>query len=338
MRKLASIQIVHDIQNIDGADFIERSSVQGWKVVTKKGDFQVGDRCVFFEIDSLLPKNNPVFSFMEKSKYRVKTIKLRGQISQGLALPIDILPEWAQDKEVGFDCSEILNILKYEPPQAGSRNGLTLGSFPSYVPKTDETRLQSCRAVLRELKGIKMYSTVKIDGTSSTFAHLDGEINVCSRKLSKKKDDENAYWRMVRKYDILDILKHEKDIAIQGEIAGFWHKGRRSPIQKKRLCLTDTDLFVFDVFEIKEGRYYGFRELMDFCERYQLNTVPIEDSDFVLDHSVEDLIEMAKGSYEGGHAREGLVFRTMEEQYCKRLKGRASFKVINNDFLLKVKE
>lgn len=338
MRKLASIQIVHTLEQIEGADFIERGSVKGWHCVVKKGEFTVGSRCVFFEIDSLLPKDNPAFSFMEKSKYRVKTVKLRGQISQGLALPISILPERFQDKEVGFDLTTILEIVKWSPPESSDRNGLTKSSFPNYVPKTDETRLQSCRGVLRELKGIKMYSTVKVDGTSSTFAHLDGDIDVCSRKLSKKEDDKNAYWRMARRYDILDILKHEKDIAIQGEIAGFWHKGRKSPIQKNRLDLNETDLFVFDVFEIREGKYLGFHELMSFCERYKLNTVPIDDYNFTLDHTLEDLIEMAKGEYGSGHAREGLIFRTMEEMYCERLKGRASFKVINNDFLLKVKE
>lgn len=337
-RKLASIQVIHDVQPIPGADFIEMVRVLGWQLVSKKGEFSVGDECVFFEVDSLLPPSNPVFAFMEKAKYRVKTIKLRGQISQGLALPLDILPEWAREMETGFDCTDILGVIKYEPPQSTSRTGLSKGGFPGYVNKTDETRIQSMPKMLEDLKGQRMYYTIKVDGTSSTFSHLDGEINVCSRTRSIKEDDENAYWRMAKRHNILDILHKEGNIAIQGEIAGFWHKGRRSPIQKNRLGLDDTGLFVFDVFDIKEHRYYGFNEFIDFCSRYNLPTVPIGDVDFEFNHNIDDLLSLARGKYDSGHHREGIVVRTMEDVDLGKIKGRISFKVINNDFLLKVKE
>src|SRR5215475_5801984 len=94
-RKLVSIQRIERIDPIDGADRIVKARVMGWDVVVKKGELGPGDPCVFFEIDSVLPAGQPWAEFMRPRGFRVKTARLRGVLSQGLALPLDILPAGA---------------------------------------------------------------------------------------------------------------------------------------------------------------------------------------------------------------------------------------------------
>lgn len=329
MRKLASIQKISNLEPIEGADLIERASILGWHVVVKKGDFEIGDLCVFCEIDSQLPQI-PEFEFLAKSKYRIKTIKLKGQISQGLCLPLSILPDIIKPLE-GLDVTDILCITKYEPKCPKylkyRKNKEIKGVFPSYVPKTDAIRIQSVPDVLEELKGVECYVTVKIDGTSATFCQYENELDICSRNLSIKEGC-NIYWDMYHKYNMQEIFNQRKNIAIQGEIAGFWRNG--GTIQKNPLKLKETDLFVFDVFDIKERKYYDFDKLLRFCEAFKLQMVPIEFNHFILDHTVNDLLTLAEGDYVSGRPREGLVFRPKNERYSHKLKGRANFKVINN--------
>ena len=333
-RKLASIQLIDKLSPIEGADRIEIASVQGWQAVVKKGDFSEGGKCIFCEVDSLLP-DKPEFEFLHKSKYRIKTIRLRGQLSQGLCLTIDYLPIEYRELDVGTDITEIMGINKYEPPLPKSATGgQTKGSFPGYVPKTDEPRIQSNPGLLEEFRGVKFYTTVKIDGTSFTAAKLDSEIDICSRSRSVKEDNNNVYWRMARKYDIVPVLKHAGNIAVQGEIAGWWQEGR-STIQGNPLKLKESELFVFNVFDILEGRYYSFDELVHFCDYYRLQMVPVEHSSIVLNHTLEEILSLSRGNYDSGEIREGLVWRPLIEQASQVLKGRASFKAINNDYLLK---
>ena len=117
MRKLASIQKITALRPIENADKIEVATVLGWQVVVQKGQFKEGDFCVYIEIDSILP-DKPDFEFMRERKFRVKTIKLRGQVSQGICFPISILLK-ATDKDLilreGDDMTELLGVRKYDP-------------------------------------------------------------------------------------------------------------------------------------------------------------------------------------------------------------------------------
>lgn len=345
MRKLASIQRILEIKSIDNADKIEVVSILGWKVVVKKDEFKVGDLCVYVELDSVLPPK-PEFEFLVKYKYRVKTVRLRGQVSQGLCFPLSVLDglkyqndtreapvyEWKEDQEV----TDILGVIKYDPPEISSGGGFlqgqTAGNFPCYVPKTDELRLQASPKLLKELVGIPLYVTEKIDGTSATFSILDGEVNVCSRNRAVKDDKNNVYWKMARKYKIIDILNSNPGIAIQGEIAG-------PGIQGNKLGLAELDLFIFNVYDIKIGSYFTADQFFDFCKVNNLTTVPQLDETIILtdEPTIEGFLNLAKGKYASGHPREGIVVRARDNKYSPSLKGRLSFKVINNDFLLKEK-
>jgi RNA ligase (TIGR02306 family) len=170
-RKLASIQKVLDIQPIPGAEAIECLTILGWKVVAKKGEFKIGDLVVYCEVDSILPEEDE-FKFLEKVHYRIKTIKLRGQVSQGIAFPLSILDgraELPHDPHAeGDDVTELLEVTKYEPYVPAQLAGLAKGSFPEFLHKTDETRIQAVPGVLYRHQNKKFYVTEKIDGSSMT--------------------------------------------------------------------------------------------------------------------------------------------------------------------------
>ena len=173
-RKLASIQKVSKLFPIPGADFIEGALVLGWEFVVKKGEFKVGDLGVFFEVDSILPKDKPEFAFLEKVKWRIKTVKFKKQISQGLMIPISAITyvDLSTFKE-GADVTEILGVEKHDPEFAQSNGGVKLGgkpkgNFPAFINKTDEVRIQSMPSILETYKGKDFVATEKLDGTSFT--------------------------------------------------------------------------------------------------------------------------------------------------------------------------
>ena len=362
-RKLASIQIIDALEPIPDADRIVRAKVMGWNVVVRKGEFKEGDRCVFFEIDAVLRAGDPWAEFMRPRKFRVKTCKLRGALSQGLALPIGILPEKLlvactvedtspsytnvastefvaenpREYAVGTDVAHILGVKKHIVPEhyGGAKMGTSAGSFPSHLAhRTDEIRIQSALEVLEELKGNPFYVAVKCDGTSGTFVHDGVEFYACSRNFRKKQDDTNVYWQVVRRYNLREKLKEVPFFVVQGEICG-------PGIQANRLMLKEIDLFVFDVYDSKAGRYLDYHEFIEFCKDHELQTVPIErvvegDELKSFDHSLGAWLERARGKYEGTRRnREGIVVRPLTGMHSQTLEGRLSFKVINNDFLLK---
>lgn len=333
-RQLATIQRITSLTPIPGADKIEVARILGWDVVVKKGDFKVNDCVVFCEIDSVLPDNNPEFYFLKNRGYRIKTIKLKKQISQGICFPLNILysnPEFEGSVSVGQDVTALLGVTKYDPianlpPQL---RGHIKGNFSKWVPKTDEIRIQSVLGVLEELKGKPYYFSLKIDGTSFTFVKKNGEIEVCSRNFSLKETEENLYWKIARQYDLIN--KVPDNFAIQGEIAG-------PGIQANRLGLKDYELFVFNVYNINEHRYLNFNEYIDFTKYIGIKYVPTLELGDNFNFNLDQLLEVAKGKYNSGHPREGIVIRPLTEMYSEKLKGRFSFKVINNDYLLKVGE
>ncbi len=326
-RKLASVQTIESLELIPKADLIVKAQVMGWSVVVRKDEFKPGDQCVFFEIDSVLPESTEWAEFMRPRGFRVKTCKLRGALSQGLALPMAIVPG-AHD--VGDDVTEVLGVTKYEPPMPRSQSAA--GPFPSSIPKSDEIRVQSALGVLEELRGSPFYISVKCDGTSGTFAKLDDELIVCSRNIALHRGDDH-FWKVAEKNRLEEKLP--EGFAVQGEVCG-------PKIQKNRLGLDDHELFIFNVFDIKQERFLDFRDFLAFCHDHELVTVPIErvievDDLAEFEISLEHFLELARGEYKGTrNRREGIVVRPTTEINSQALEGsRLSFKVLNNDFLLK---
>lgn len=339
MRKLASIQRIKYIAPIEGADAIVVARVLGWNVVVKKGEFEPGDLCVYVEIDSLLPER-PEFEFMRPRGFRIKTAKLRGQVSQGICFPLDILPSWLFGPidyliEEDRDVTEALGITKYEPPIPANLSGKVKGSFPGHTPKTDETRVQVLEPMLVRHRGVPFFATEKLDGSSFTAFLRDGEFGVCSRNLHLDYDPGHTFWQIVDELELEDRLRAVvdglgHDLAIQGEVIGPRIQGNKYKLKKP-------ELRVFNLFNVSESKYLG---LLDFAtitiDALGLETVPIVIPHLELNHTVDELLELAKGNsvLNPSVRREGLVWRPLVEMDDPDL-GRLSFKTINNDFLIK---
>lgn len=331
MRKLASIQTIDKLTPIPDADLIEVARVLGWNVVVKKGEFQVGDLCVYCEIDSVFPDDNPEFAFLEKSRYRIKTKKLRGVVSQGICFPMSILPE--NQYEVDQDVTDLLGIEKYEPKSTAQLAGEIQGLFPSFVSKTDETRVQTFGRALSKNVGLKCDYTEKLDGTSGTFFVYDGEFGVCSRNMQLKWGD-NVYHEVAKKYDLENKLRAlGKNIAIQGEIVGAGIQGNKCKFEQE-----ERKLFVFNVVDVDTRTYMNNRQVEQFCKENDLLSVPIlgevtiiNDIDFFVNLSIGKSVIYPKTE------REGIVIRAINDNNDPLI-GRFSFKAINPKFLLKYED
>lgn len=339
---IASVQRILSVEPVANSDFLEKVLVLGWQVVVKKGEFASGDLCVYVELDSLLPDGPEWCEFMRPRGFRVRSIRLRGELSQGIVFPISILPDeelsMSEGEEMdcyeGIDVSEILGITHYEKPIPVELRGLMRGNFPPYVPKTDEPCVQSVPDVLNELRGIDVYSTVKCDGTSVTISYKDGDFHICSRNNSLKIEgnENNIYVQTVLKYGLDKKLpKYGKNIALQGEFVG-------PGIQKNHLGLKEHKILMFNAYDIDNRRYLDYNKLLDICFELSLESVPYIDH-FKFDFNMAQLLNMATGNYDGTkNYREGIVIRPLVEMYSRAIKGRMSFKVLNNDFLLREKE
>lgn len=343
MRHLVTVQDVKEIQPIEGADAIEKARIKDWWVVVKKREFQPGDLCLFYEIDSFLPLrpeyefllrgNSPRKMFVngiEKEGIRLKTVKLRGQISQGLILPLPKnLP-----KKIGFDCSEILGVVKYEPPIPAHLRGVVKGPLPSFIPKTDEERIQNCADVLGKHRGKVFYVTSKLDGCSATFYKFRGGLGVCCRNLELKETAENTFWKIARQYEIEQ--KIPEGFAIQGEIIG-------ESIQGNPLKIKGHKLYVFNTYDIEKTKYLDFDDFKKFVEKIMdLETVPVIDDNLVLNHTIEDLLQLAnaKSPLNPNVIQEGIVVRPVKEATAliAGAISRFSFKVVSVDYLLKYEQ
>lgn len=336
-RKLATIEIIKDLQPIIDADSIEVATVRGWKVVVKKGDFKIGDVCVYCEIDSVLP-SKPEFEFLKNMKYRIRTVKLRGQISQGICFPVSILPMKLNsynidNYKIGDDVTELLEITKYDPPIPTNLSGIVKGMFPSFLSKTDEERIQNIEFILDKYNNIEFYASEKLDGASFTIYMNNGETGVCSKNLDFKFDIKNTGWKFFMDNDLEEKLKSlNMNIALQGELIG-------EGIQKNKYGLKGHTIRFFNAFSIDEYKYFDFFYFKNLIHNLQLETVPIVYDNITLPKTVDELLSISEGksALNNNQEREGLVFRPLIEINDSTI-GRLSFKVISNKFLLKNKE
>jgi RNA ligase (TIGR02306 family) len=344
MRILASIQEILAIKQIEGADAIELVTVKGWQCVAKRGEFKAQDKCVYFEVDSFLPLEER-YEFLRRTSYRnnefmgeglrIKTVTMRGEISQGLALPLSVFPEITVT-DIGADVTAMLQIRKWEMPEVAGTSGIEIGDKPFCIPTTDETRVQSMTELIDAFKGKPYYITTKMDGTSCTVYCYEGVVGVCGRNKEYKEDVAScAMWAWVHRRGLKDkMLILGENIAVQGEFCG-------QGIQKNRLKLIEPNLYVFDIVHLETNGLrpkMGLVALQTYCKRLGLDTVPVEEAGDSFDYTLDELLEKARGKYSSGMDKEGIVVRTQEFKHNDELHHKMSFKVINNDFLKKEKD
>lgn len=344
-RKLASCRVISDIQPIEGADKIELVTVDGWKVVVAKDvGHKVGDLVIYCEIDSFLPIREE-FEFLRKSSYkkmgdqegfRLRTIKLRGQVSQGLILPISVLNPPDTNIYVtpfeGLDVTEMLDIVKYEPPIPAELAGKVKGNFPSFIPKTDEERVQNLASEYVGYKTQskhKFYVTEKLDGSSATYYINDGVFGVCSRNLELLETEGNTFWKVARELDLENKMRGVgMNFSLQGELIGEGIQGNPYKIKGQTVKF-------FTGYNILEQKRIPFANFMFLLQNMGLDYVPILNQDllpgFLLPNSVDEMLKYAEGksALNPDTEREGVVVRSMD--------GTISFKAISNKFLLNEK-
>ena len=359
-RQLASVRRISDIRPIASAGRIVVAQVDGWECVVQKDEFHVGDRVVYIEVDSVVPER-PEFEFLRDRKFRVRTIKLRGQVSQGLVLPLSILPPGSYAD--GADVTEVLGVTKYDPqaqqealllqrqPKAPQNKFVKFmmrfkwyrklfvkpkrkGGFPDWIVKTDETRIQNLPVLFdtESRRGTEFSVTEKVDGQSATyFLHRLSkrrfEFGVCSRNIHLGAPDESSYWTVAGKYNIENVLKQligdHDTIVMQGEICG-------NGIQGNKYHISGYELFVFNL--IFPDHKCTTAEIEELVRPFGLKTVPILEEGKKLPSTIAELVEYSKGysAVRKQQKREGVVMRNMRSNI--------SFKVINPDFLLAEKD
>ena len=344
LRKLASIQRIWKIEPIEGADRIELAHVLGWQCVVNKGQFQPMDMAVYFEVDSFLPIRNE-FEFLRSSSYRktdimgegfrLKTMKFRGQVSQGLLLPIDLFPEIHEGPKLGEDVSEILNVRKWEIEERISTGGTIIGMLPPDIPHTDETRVQAEPELIQAFAGLEYYISTKMDGSSHSIGLDENGFHVTGHNYEYKDDGSSPFYELVKQRGLEERMKAFAEkynlhtLTIQGELCA-------PGIQKNRLRLTKPEWYVFTIRE--NGKRVGLNRMLTVCEELKLEHVPIEEVDYDLPvhyPTVEALLERADGNYPNGGKKEGIVIRPTEPVFCELISASLSMKVVSNKYLLK---
>lgn len=340
MRNLLTRRVINDLKAIPNSDNLELAVVDGWEAVVKRGEFTVGQAVYYAEVDSMLPGTDERFSFfvnrshriVEGIKYhRVKTIKLRGTLSQGILFGAQQFPEL--DGLPDSELASKVGIIKYEPYVPVDLAGQMAGYLPAFIRKTDQERVQNLTWSDIERGERAVYEvTVKMDGSSITVFNRDGEVGVCSRNVHLKLNEanqENAFVKAATETGLIKaVAAYGKDLAVQGELCGPGLNGNRHRM--------DTfDIFVFDIFDIATQQYLPPADRYRILDELRvlgytgsvvpLKPIGIAGMTFI---SIKDMLDQAASLVDqAGNPLEGLVY--------KRFDGQFSFKVINNNYLLK---
>ena len=344
MRKLASIQRIWKIESIEGADRIELAHVLGWQCVINKGQFRPMDIGVYFEIDSFLPIR-PEYEFLRASSYkntnimgegfRLRTLRFRGQLSQGLLLPLSQFPEIPPDAAVGSDVTTLLGIRKWEIEERATTGGTAIGPLPYDIPHTDETRVQEEPSLIQAFAGLEYYITTKMDGSSHSIGIDEDGFHVTGHNYEYKDDGKSSFYELVktrnyreRMESYVSMLKL-RTLTIQGE---FCAPG----IQQNRLRLSNPEWYVFTIRE--NGKRVGLKRMLLICQALGLTPVPVEETGIDLPFkypTVEALLDRADGDYPNGGKKEGIVIRPTEPVFCPLISASLSMKIVSNKYLLK---
>ncbi|EFA81999.1 hypothetical protein PPL_05234 [Heterostelium album PN500] len=345
-RVLAYVEKIVSLEPIAGADVIEIATVLGWKVIVKKGLYAVGDLVVYVEIDSILPPW-PYFinDKLDKCNFRIKTIKLRGQISQGYCIPIKELLNHPNKKLTPVYCvdgqveSGLKSIRRLSDPVL--QNGdfdYSLEIKSNMTELIDQPRIQNLPLYPTTYAHVEFEVTEKLEGSSVTVYHYKGVNGTCSRNFElnfencqKQSEIKDVLVDKMKLYDRLDKLN--LNIALQGEFIGPKVQGNIYGILE--LCWR-----CFDIWMIDQNRYATHAERVDIMEKLGLPWsdygVPYLGTYKLEGKTLKDILEMANGfsQLKGSKPkvlREGIVFKSTTVENNSII----TFKAISNQYLLK---
>jgi hypothetical protein len=359
MKNLATIQKIQWVKPIEGADAIELVGVLGWQVVVRKNEYKVGDLCCYIQIDTVVP-NKPEFEFLEAKKFRVRTIKLCRELSQGLIIPVPNNPTGLYYWNEGDDVTDVIGVKKYEKPDNNpvdikpkapkvwykkwiylfKYNYLykwfpklkrkTRSNFPKdLVSITDEERIQNIPWVLEKYKGQKFTVSYKLDGSSITIIHNKvfgrSKFRICSRRF-ELHDTNNDWYKVFKSTDfekhILKLVDYYKtdNIIVQGEAIGKFNGNYHN--------LKQDEIRLFNIFV--DGKKIQQFDLIWVCNNLNIPYCPFFKT-ITLNHNMDEILKISEipDILNSKVPVEGLVWRCHNDLL--------SFKVINNQYLLKEK-
>lgn len=354
--KLATAEVITKITPIQGAQNIVCATLLGWEIVVKLDEYKVGDLVSYIQIDTVVPEITE-YEFLRSRKFRVRTIKLMSQISQGLIVP---LPKgnWKE----GDDLTEFLGIKKWERvdsnpitydipkmPKIWWKKWIYIllwkyvypmfpklqpgrkSKFPSHlVSITDETRIQNMPSVLEKYNGQVFIVTAKMDGSSVTIIHSKhlwkSKFRICSRRL-ELHGTNNDWYRTFKdnEFDkeILKLVSHYKtnNIIVQGEAIGKFNGNHHN--------LLKNEIRLFNIFV--DGRQLLPVEYILTCVSLSIPHCPYFNTITLNNHTVKDVLQISEipDVLNPKVDAEGLVWRCVDDGL--------SFKAINNKYLIKEK-
>jgi RNA ligase (TIGR02306 family) len=334
-KPMATIETVGGIEEINGATEIELVVVKGWRVVAKKKEFNVGDKCIYFVIGSIFPETYDKTLFLQNKPLKTKTIL--GSVSQGLVAPLYWIYDFDNTIDLnslldGDDVTKIMNIKKVVHAEEilQYKSDSTNIHFPSFIQKTDEERIQNCPHILDKLVDKEIVITRKEDGCSCTYFFNENKFGICSRNyqlLTVQKGGEH-YFLMEKKYDIENKMRElGKNIAIQGEIIG-------PKISGNRMKLSSLSFKVFNIYDIDTGSYLDYDQVISICAELNLEKVleiykGIMNEEFNSVKKLLEFVETVKYYDDPKGFAEGIVIKSLTGY------PRISFKVISNKYLVK---
>jgi RNA ligase (TIGR02306 family) len=338
MRKLATIQRIAEIKPIEGADKICSYGILGWYVTDQIGKYKVGDLVVYIEADAFVPSSLAPFLTKEGKEPRcfngvlgekLRTVKLKGVLSQGLLLPLSAVFELHADTSCDIiytDVTGTLGIQLYEAPVPACLAGLVRGNFPVGIPKTEATRIQNLsNEFWEELKTHAVEITEKLNGSSASFIlDTEGDFHVCSRNLDLKPDENNSFWKIAYKHDVERLMKlyDLEGLAIQGELIGEGINGNQYKV--------GLEFVVFNIYNTNKAAYMSEKDRLNICSMLGLKHVPVLYTGVIhKDNTVQETLKLAEGkSALNASNREGFVIKSQKDTGV-------IVKVISNAWLLK---
>lgn len=312
MHDLAKVAVIEKVRPIEGKDRIALARVENYDTIVTK-EYREGDRVVYVFYDAVLPSSNPEFEFLRKRCYRgkldgyhIRPMKMGGVISEGLVLPLSVLPP-GKEYKVGDIVTEDLGIRPYIVPEESGKTK-KVGTYPPLVPRADEDNIESLSGCWNDWKELEFYVTEKVEGTAGTWIYRKEDDSFHTYSHNWEVDggvwcDAAANIALREKMKEYVIKSGLEGIVLQGEVVG-------PGVQKNIYHLAKADVYFYGAMDMN-GRRYDFNALCASLGEMELKMVPLVNDRAYLPDNIDTILRdsVGKSLIDPSVPREGLVWR-----------------------------
>lgn len=353
------VVLIEKVVKHPNADLLDICTVvNDYPVITKKGEFAVGEKAAYIPIDAILPSNE-MFHFLCPKKYEKKEVNgeiityqngdkykvgeipekyriikakmIRDIYSQGLLVKID------QSMNVGDSVVDLFEIKKYEAPDEEDNincpkiKGRNAESPPKgwSIPYYDIESVRKYLSLFKETDNVVV--SEKLHGSNFSACHDGERLYVKSRNFYKKKDPVDSWWKAALDLDLEGKLSKYPMLVFFGELIGY---NKKFPYNTEIGGSVHPKVIFFDIFDATSKKYYDYSAFKAICKELELETVPIIYEGLL--PAKETLYEFAEGNslLNNKHVREGVVVKPMLERYSPELNSRLFLKLVGKGFNL----